>query len=320
LEFKQVSQHQGKYPQILNLFDRIRLSRTKQKTLNGQKGMETLDLILSIDPNYIIIGLLAVFFTLEQSLENPFSFKKRGIHLFENILFQILFVGINLFFFSVLVYSLEWLNENKIGLLHLLEIPFWPKLILSVVLFDFSTYWLHRASHKFPILWRFHRVHHSDTTMDSTTSLRFHPIELAIIYQTGNIVAAAIFGLDVTSLALYYLIVYIFFFLEHANLKYPNWLNRTFGLILVMPDHHRVHHHKVQFYTDSNFADIFIIWDRLFGTFKLIPVKEMDYGLIEFESEKKQSFLYLIKSPFVNIKRIESEKSKSEPNKTVSPF
>ena len=273
--------------------------------------MELLDAILSVDPNYIIIGLLAFFFTLEQIFDNPFSFKKRGEHLFQNILFQIVFFVINLFFISILIYCIEWLNAKEIGLLYFIGIPFWGKLILSVILFDFTTYWLQRASHKVPLLWRLHRVHHSDTTMDSSTTFRFHPIELAIVYQAGNIVAAGIFGLDVTALALYYFIVYIFFFLEHSNLNYPNWLNNTFGLLFVMPDHHRVHHHQEQFYTDSNFADIFIIWDRIFGTFKLIPVNQMNYGLIEFEGEKRQSFLYLMKSPFINIMKIDTDKIKN---------
>ena len=271
--------------------------------------MEILNYILSIDPNYIIIGLLAFFYTLEQLFDNPFPFKQRGLHLFQNILFQIVFFALNLFFFSILVNSIEWLSARKIGLLYIIELPFWIKLILSVILFDFATYWLHRASHAIPLLWRLHRVHHSDTKMDSSTTFRFHPIELGIVYQAGNIVAAGIFGLDVTSLALYYFIVYIFFFLEHSNLNYPIWLNRTFGLLFVMPDHHRVHHHQEQVYTDSNFADIFIIWDRLFGTFKLIPLNQMKYGLVEFEGEKKQSFLYLIKSPLVNMKREKSNKS-----------
>lgn len=271
--------------------------------------MEFIDALLSINPNYIIIGLLALFFTLEQLLDNAFTFNKRGNHLFQNLLFQLVFYAINLFFITLLIYSIEWLNLKKIGLLYLLDLPNWSKLILGVILFDFSTYWLHRASHKIPFLWRLHRVHHSDTSMDSSTTFRFHPLELAIVYQAGNIIAAALFGLDVVALAMYYFIMYIFFFLEHANLKYPSWLNHTFGLLFVMPDHHRVHHHQEQIYTDSNFADIFIIWDRIFGTFKLIPVEQMKYGLAEFEGDKKQSFLYLMKSPFLNIKRIETNDS-----------
>lgn len=272
--------------------------------------MEILDTLLNINPNYMIIGLLAVFFTLEQVSGTPFSFKQRGKHLFQNLLFQIVLTLLNLFFVSIQVYSIEWLNSNEIGILYLVELPFWIKLFLGVVLYDFTTYWIHRASHKIPLLWRLHRVHHSDTTMDSSTTFRFHPLELILIYQTGNILTAGIFGTDLTSMAVYYIIIYIFFFLEHSNLNYPKWLNNSFGLIFVMPDHHRVHHHQEQFYTDSNFADIFIVWDRIFGTFKLIPVEQMKYGLVEFEGEKKQSFLYLMKSPFINMKRVASEDNK----------
>lgn len=274
--------------------------------------MEILNAILNINPNYLIIGLLAIFFTLEQISSTPFSFKQRGKHLFQNILFQIVLTLLNLFFASLQVNGINWLNSNEIGILYLVELPFWIKLFLGVVLYDFTTYWIHRASHKIPLLWRLHRVHHSDTTMDSSTTFRFHPLELVLIYQTGNILTAGIFGTDLTSMALYYFILYIFFFLEHSNLNYPKWLNNSFGLVFVMPDHHRVHHHQEQFYTDSNFSDIFIIWDRIFGTFKLIPVEEMKYGLIEFEQEKKQTFLYLMKSPFINIKRTESAGSIAE--------
>lgn len=272
--------------------------------------MEILDILLNINPNYMIIGLLAVFFTLEQVSATPFSFKQRGKHLFQNLLFQIVLTLLNLFFVSIQVYSIGWLNSNEIGILYLVELPFWIKLFLGVVLYDFTTYWIHRASHKIPLLWRLHRVHHSDTTMDSSTTFRFQPLELILIYQTGNILTAGIFGTDLTSMAVYYIIIYIFFFLEHSNLNYPKWLNNSFGLIFVMPDHHRVHHHQEQFYTDSNFADIFIVWDRIFGIFKLIPVEQMKYGLIEFEGEKKQSFLYLMKSPFINMKRVASEDNK----------
>jgi sterol desaturase/sphingolipid hydroxylase (fatty acid hydroxylase superfamily) len=278
--------------------------------------MEILDKILNVDPNYIIIGLLAVFFTLEQISRTPFSFKKRGNHLFQNILFQIVLIILNVFFIPIQVYFIEWLNAHKIGLLYIVDLPFWTKLFVGVMLYDFTTYWIHRASHNIPFLWRLHRVHHSDTTMDSSTTFRFHPLELILVYQTGNILTAGIFGTDVTSMALYYFIIYIFFFLEHSNLNYPKWLNNTFGLIFVMPDHHRVHHHHEQFYTDSNFADILIIWDRIFGTFKLISPEKMKYGLKEFDQEEKQTFLYLMKSPFINIRRNKSNTVKSDKNKT----
>lgn len=269
--------------------------------------MELINNILSIDPTYILIGLLSLFFFLEQVLHNPYSFKNRGKHLFQNLLFQLSLTLLNLVFLGLQLQWIAWLNQHHLGLLHWMDWPYWVKLVLGVILYDFTTYWIHRASHQFPLLWKFHRVHHSDTHMDSSTTFRFHPLEIILVYQTGNVLTAALFGTDMTSLALYYLILYVFFFLEHSNLNYPNWLNHTFGLVLVMPDHHRVHHHKDQRYTDSNFADIFILWDRIFRTFKWVTVKKEDLGLEEFDFENKQSFLFLMKSPFLSLNQDESK-------------
>lgn len=277
--------------------------------------MNLLNKLLSTDPNYIIIGFVIFFFSLEQVMKTSFNFKKRVNHLFQNILFQIVLVVLNIFFVTFQVFSFEWLNSNHIGLLYLIELPIWAKLIISVALYDVTAYWIHRATHKIPLLWRFHRVHHSDTTMDSSTVFRFHPIELILVFGIGNIFTAALFGTDVFSMALYYFFLYVFFFIEHANLRYPRWLNSTLGLIFVMPDHHRVHHQQDQFYTDSNYADIFIIWDRMFGTFKMMPVEKMKYGLVEFDEDSKQTFLYLIKSPFITIKRNVSDKKINKINK-----
>ncbi|MEN8194658.1 MAG: sterol desaturase family protein [Bacteroidota bacterium] len=276
--------------------------------------MDILNKLLEINPNYIIIGLLVLFFTMEQVMGSPFKFEKRIGHLFQNVLFQIVLVILNIFFVAFQVFSIEWFNNNHIGLLYLVELPFWAKLFISVALYDITAYWIHRGTHKIPLLWRLHRVHHSDTSMDSSTTFRFHPIELILIFGIGNIVTAVIFGTDVFSMALYYFILYIFFFFEHSNLNYPNWINSTFGLIFVMPNHHRVHHHQKQYYTDSNFADIFIIWDRIFGTFKELPVEKMNYGLKEFDEEKKQTFLYLMKSPFIKIERKMSDRIRETEN------
>ena len=220
--------------------------------------MDLLNKLLSIDPNYIIIGFIIFFFSLEQVMKTSFNFKKRVNHLFQNILFQIVLIVLNIFFVTFQVFSIEWLNSNHIGLLYLIELPIWAKLIIS------------------------------------STVFRFHPIELILVFGIGNIFTAALFGTDVFSMALYYFFLYLFFFIEHANLRYPRWLNSTLGLIFVMPDHHRVHHQQDQFYTDSNYADIFIIWDRMFGTFKMMPVEKMKYGLVEFDEDSKQTFLYLI--------------------------
>ena len=268
--------------------------------------MEKIQALLNIDPNYIIIGLLVVLYTMEQILNRPFRFDKRPQHLLNNILFQVVFFIAGYFFAIFQVYCITWLNNNQVGLLHLVQLPFWVKLIAGVALFDMTSYWFHRMAHKVPLLWRLHRVHHSDTTMDSSTFFRGHPIEI-LVFGNASILAVALFGMDMLTFGLYVFIFTPFAFLEHTNLSFPKWLDKTVGLIFVTPNFHKVHHEQDQHYTDSNFADIFIIWDRLFGTFKYKPVNEMKFGLAEFKEKKKQSFLYLMKSPFINISRTSSE-------------
>lgn len=274
--------------------------------------METLNKLLAIDLNYIIIGLIVLFYSLEQLLNTQFQFKKRPQHLIHNILFLGVFYLLNLLWAIVIVYSIEWLNNHQIGLYYLFEIPLWLKLVLGVMLFDFVTYWFHRMSHLTPVLWRFHRVHHSDTTMDASTFFRGHPIETFLWFGTSNIIAAGIFGLDLIALGLYFLVSTPFFFLEHSNIKFPVWLDKTFGLIFTTPNIHKVHHEQDQFYTDSNFSDIFILWDRLFGTFKYKPPEQINFGLKEFEEDRKQTFWYLIRSPFISMRRINSGDLKKE--------
>lgn len=271
--------------------------------------MQTLETLLSINLDYLILGLIVIFFTLEQVFGTQFKFDKRLHHLSNNFLMYVVLFLLNIFWASVIVFSIKWVNNIEFGLFYWIEVPFLAKLFVGIALFDFTAYWFHRMAHKFPLVWRFHRVHHSDTTMDSSTFLRAHPLELMIWFATSEIVASAIFGLDIAILGVYYLILFPMFFLEHANFRYPKWLDKTFGLIITTPNLHKVHHEQDEYYTNSNYADIFIIWDRLFGTFKYKPVEDITFGLAEFDSPKKQSFWYLIISPFLNIKRVHSDKN-----------
>jgi sterol desaturase/sphingolipid hydroxylase (fatty acid hydroxylase superfamily) len=269
--------------------------------------MDILNVLLNIDPNYIVIGMIALFYSMEHLFAGRSKYSKRGRHLIHNVLFQVTFVLCNIFWAAFTVFCIEWLNNHRVGLFFMLEIPVWIKLILGVVILDFVTYWFHRGAHRIPLVWRFHRIHHSDTTMDASTTFRSHPLELIFWFGLTGIAASAIFGLEPIALGLYFLISTPFFFLEHSNLRFPTWLDKTVGLVLTTPNLHRIHHEQDQRYTDSNYADIFIIWDRLFGTFKYKPVNEINIGLKEFEKEEQQGFWYLFKSPFYSIKRIHSD-------------
>jgi sterol desaturase/sphingolipid hydroxylase (fatty acid hydroxylase superfamily) len=254
--------------------------------------------VTAIPANYFIIGFVAAFYALEHILEPPFRFPNRNTHFFHNLIVQIAVYGAGLLFAIIQVSAIEWMSTNHIGLFHIIHVPFLIKLLIGVALFDLGTYWTHRLSHKIPVLWRIHRVHHSDTSMDSSTFFRTHPFEV-VVFGTSQMIMAAVFGLDIIILGVYFLILIPFNVAQHSNIYFPRWVEKTFGLVFTTPNIHKVHHSKTQFFTDSNFADIFIIWDKLFGTYKYVSMKDIVYGLEDFEKENQQTFWYLLKSPFL---------------------
>ncbi len=256
----------------------------------------------NIDSNLYAILIIAGCFILEQVFSSPHKFVGRGKHLLNNMIFYILTAIVSYIVAKGQVWSVKQLNDHRIGLFYLIQVPYLVKLIAGVALLDMVTYWIHRLSHNSTILWSLHRVHHSDSHMDSSSFFRFHPLELS--FAIGNVIGVAIFGLDITILITYFLVVVIFIVIEHANIETPRWLDLTIGLIFTTPNMHKIHHHKEQEFTDSNYADIFILWDRLFGTFKYKPVKELQYGLAEFDDPQKQKFDFLLKSPFIKIEKL----------------
>jgi sterol desaturase/sphingolipid hydroxylase (fatty acid hydroxylase superfamily) len=258
--------------------------------------------INSIDANYIIVFLIALFYSLERLLGTPFKFDRRLSHFFNNFLFQLAFFFASLAFAVVQVYIITWSSINQVGLFYWFEIPLWIKVILGVMCLDLTSYWFHRMAHTSPLLWRLHRVHHSDTTMDTSTFFRSHPLEV-LVFGTSSILACIIFGLDLSILGVYLIVILPFFVAQHANIQLPVWMDSVFGRVFVTPNIHKVHHEQNQYYTDSNFADIFIFWDKLFKTYKYLPVKDIRYGLKEFDTDKRQTFWYLMISPFVKIDR-----------------
>jgi sterol desaturase/sphingolipid hydroxylase (fatty acid hydroxylase superfamily) len=278
-----------------------------RKTISQPPMEPLIQFIINIDGNYLIIFLIALFYSLERLLGMPFKFDKRLGHFFNNLLFQGVFYLANLAFAIVQVGVIEWSVANGIGLLYWVDIPLWLKVIVGVMCFDFTSYWFHRMAHTSPLLWRLHRVHHSDTSMDTSTFFRGHPLEV-VVFGTSAMVAAVVFGLNLTILGVYFTFILPFLVAQHANIQLPAWTDNVFGWVFITPNLHKVHHEQRQFYTDSNFADIFVFWDKLFGTYKRVPVKDLRYGLKEFDDDKKQTFWYLLKSPFISMERSTGEK------------
>jgi len=267
----------------------------------------TIQFLNSIDLNYAIVILIALFYSLESLLGRPFRYDGRIGHFLNNFLFMVAFYFANLAYAIIQVAAIHWTDAQEFGLFHWIQVPLWLKVILGVMALDFTSYWFHRLAHKVPLLWRLHRVHHSDTTMDTSTFFRGHPLEV-LVFGTSSTVGCILFGLDLPILGVYIIIQLPFLVAQHANFQLPAWFDDVFGKVFITPNIHKVHHDQNQFYTDSNFADIFVFWDKLFGTFKYVPVTSLRYGLKEFEAGQRQTFWYLMISPFLPIKRDAGEK------------
>jgi sterol desaturase/sphingolipid hydroxylase (fatty acid hydroxylase superfamily) len=156
------------------------------------------------------------------------------------------------------------------GLFHQLALPEWARGIMAILLLDLAIWTQHLITHKVPLFWRFHRMHHADRDFDVTTAVRFHPVEIAasmllkigIIYLVGPPAWAVLaFEILLSGTALF----------NHANLRIPEGLDRALRLILVTPDMHRIHHSVLRHEHDSNFGFALSIWDRLFRTLRIAP-------------------------------------------------
>ncbi len=190
------------------------------------------------------------------------------------------------------------------GLFNMVDWPFWVELVLSLALLDMAIYFQHWASHKIPMLWMFHKVHHSDVDFDVTTAIRFHPIEigLSMLYK---IILIFLIGPAAAVVMLFEMILNGCAMFNHANIAMPKWLDSLVRLFLVTPDMHRVHHSKIREETDSNYGFSISLWDRLYGTYTAQPKMGhdlMSIGLPQHQNPEPTKILWLLKFPFMKDK------------------
>tara|TARA_R110002072_G_scaffold118775_1_gene251251 strand:+ start:1392 stop:2213 length:822 start_codon:yes stop_codon:yes gene_type:complete len=200
--------------------------------------------------------------------------------------------------FDVAVYA----HGENIGLFNFLEIPLLANVILTIVIFDLLIYVQHVITHKVNFLWRVHRVHHIDHEVDVTTGIRFHPIEivLSVLYK---MLAVALFGPVAFAIILYEILLNAAALFTHSNIFLKPGLDRFLRTIIVTPDMHRVHHSVLKDETNSNYGNIFSVWDKLFKTYRFLPKAGYDamvVGLNEFMDPTSGQLLQLLKNPFIS--------------------
>lgn len=203
--------------------------------------------------------------------------------------------------FPVLAVGLALQFEAQgLGLLPRLGLPFWLDCVLAVLLLDLAIYWQHRWMHVVPMLWRLHRLHHSDTGFDVTTGLRFHPFEMAVSLVYKLTVVAAL-GAPPVAVLVFELLLSIGALFTHADFALPPALDRRLRWLLVTPSMHRIHHSTWRPETDSNYGFHLSIWDRLFRSYRAQPralEASMPIGLEYFRSSDEQNLPSLLLQPF----------------------
>jgi sterol desaturase/sphingolipid hydroxylase (fatty acid hydroxylase superfamily) len=144
-------------------------------------------------------------------------------------------------------------------------LPFVVQLLAIMFLTDFVQYWVHRAFHRVPWLWKFHSVHHSARHMDWMAGARMHFLEIIVLRSTTVIPMVAL-GFAPAAIYSYILLVYIYSTFVHANI---GWRLPIIERIFVTPRFHHWHHGIEKEAIDVNFAVHFPIFDRVFGTHHL---------------------------------------------------
>jgi sterol desaturase/sphingolipid hydroxylase (fatty acid hydroxylase superfamily) len=140
-------------------------------------------------------------------------------------------------------------------------------------------------------------IHHSDTHLDATSGTRHHPGDFAMreLFALGAVVVT---GSPIAFYFFYRICTVFFTYFTHANINFPRWIDKPLSYIFITPNMHKFHHHYQRPWTDTNFGNIFSIWDRLFGTFVYDDPKKIRYGLDVLEDSKDENVLYQFKIPF----------------------
>ena len=196
-----------------------------------------------------------------------------------------------------------------IGLFNALEIAPIIAGAVSVVVLDLAIWAAHVASHKWPWLWRVHKVHHSDVDLDVTSALRFHPVEILISMAWKGVVVLAL-GAPPLAVLVFEIILNGAAMFNHANLRLPLSLDRVLRYVVVTPDMHRIHHSVHMRETDSNYGFNLAIWDRLFGTYTEEPQDGqtgMTIGLSQYQSPAPTRLLWSLALPFRRAERNAAE-------------
>lgn len=248
------------------------------------------------------------------------SFAKRrvertplGVRWLNNVALAALGVALSRLCLPVAIVTFAMMAEQRgWGPLKRVTLPFWMLGAIGILAVDLANYAKHRLFHAVPLLWRFHRIHHSDLDMDCGTAIRHHPgevlagfgFDLAVIWALGIPPLAILLATMLTGIASVF---------NHGNVRLPDAADRLLRRFVVTPDMHRVHHSAIGAEGNSNFAMLFPWWDHLFATYRRQPLlghHAMELGIAEAPTTREVTLLCLLALPFRPVRAMQRTEAK----------
>ena len=256
--------------------------------------------VVNLEPEILLrlqgFGIvLVLLWILERLLPARVSdYSKRAL---VNATLQLINLGLILLVPITLIAAALFALFNQFGVFNLIQLGLWTKIVACWLILDLLMYALHRAYHGIGLLWRFHKVHHSDQALDLTTTFRTHPVEtlITLLVRAGAIV---LLGMPLLGVIIYEIVVCAMALFIHANMRLNRSLDNLLRWILVTPSLHRIHHGADPEEYGSNFGLVISVWDRVFGTLRLEHVTADSTQIGLPESDRDSGVLALLKQPF----------------------
>lgn len=245
-----------------------------------------------------IISVLSVFWLLEGYYAFAKADYNKWKHAKTNFILLAFVMVINLVFGLATAGIFIWIETAQYGLLYLVEAPIWLELLASILVLDaIAQYGVHFLLHKVKWMWKLHLIHHSDTNLDATSGTRHHPLDF-IIRELFALGAVVIMGMPVAYYFFYRMVTIFFTYWTHADIKLPAKIDKGLSYVIVTPTMHKFHHHHEMPWTDTNFGNMFSIWDRMFGTFLYDDPEKIVYGLDLVNKDRSDDVKYQLGLPF----------------------
>lgn len=256
---------------------------------------------------YIFLGLLLLFLLWE----SVFPRRSQG-RLLKNRVCNLSLSALNSLIISLIPVSAAAMAEviggvgaagdsiNGFGILLRLDMNNTVRFVLSIIILDLVIYFQHLVFHSIPLFWQVHKVHHADTTLNVTSAVRFHPIEIILSFGI-KISTIILFGISAEAVLLFELLLNGCAMFNHACIKLPPGLDRIIRSFLVTPDMHRIHHSVRLRETNRNFGFCLSFWDRIFGTYRKDPIQDQTVfklGMSCYRNLEEISIIKCLLMPF----------------------